>query len=192
MSQIISATDAATLKGPHIARAWFAVLDLPSGMSYLHSGTGRITVGGQEYRGVSDPVGGRLVSIGQVDEPQFGQAASVEITLTGVTKAFLQSVHSTAAQIEGRSANVYWAAFDGETQQIKTALIPVFPFGRMTRPKINFQGIGTRIVTITIESIWQAKNFPPGGRWTPADQRARFSGDKGLDRVGVEITEYWD
>lgn len=192
MSQILSAADAQYLAGPHIARAWFAQIDLPSGMSYLHSGTGRVTVGGHEYRGVSDPVGGRLVSIGQVDEPQFGQAAVVQIVLTGVGASFLREVKDTARQIEGRSANIYWVAFDGETQQIKTALIPVFPFGRMTAPSISGQGIGVRAVTITVESIWQAKNFPPGGRWNPAGQRARYAGDKGLDFVGVEITEYWD
>lgn len=192
MSQIISAADAATLAGPHIARAWFAVLDLPSGTTYLHSGTGRKTVSGQEYRGVSDPVGGRLVSVSQVDEPQFGQAASVQITLTGVDAAFIREVKSTAREIEGRSATLYWAAFDGETQVLKTTLIPVFPFGRMTAPSISWQGIGIRAVTITVESIWQAKNFPPGGRWNPAGQRARYAGDKGLDFVGVEITEYWD
>src|SRR5690349_12409889 len=116
MSAIISATDADRLARPHIARLWFAQLDLPDGMQYLHSGTGRVTVDGQEYRGVSDPIGGRLVSIGQLDEPQFGQAAAVQIVLTGVDRTFIQSVHATARQIEARSANISWAAFDGETQ----------------------------------------------------------------------------
>ncbi|RYG99558.1 MAG: transcriptional regulator, partial [Alphaproteobacteria bacterium] len=30
---------------------------------------------------------------------------------------------------------------------------------------------------------------PFGGRWTSADQRRRYPGDKGLDYVGVKVTE---
>ena len=60
-----------------------------------------MTVEGQEYLGVSDPLSGRLASIGQVEEPQFGQAAAVAIVLTGASKEFIQSVHATARQIEG-------------------------------------------------------------------------------------------
>lgn len=191
MSAIISQVDSEALARPHVARLWLAKLDLPTGIAFLHSGTGRVTIDGQVWRGVSDPVGGRLVSVGQVDEPQFGQAASVTLVLAGADKAFIQSVHATASQVEGRAATVYWAAFDGETQQLVTALIPVFPFGRMTSPTIKWQGIGVREVSLTVESIWQAKNFPPGGRWNPADQHRRFPNDKGLDFVGVEITDYW-
>ncbi len=191
MTAIISAADAALLVRPHVARAWFGDFDLPSGMSYLHSGVGRVTVNGHEYRGVTDPVGGRLVSISDVDEPQFGQAPSVTITLTGVDRAFISEVMSSGRQIEGRSATIYWAMFDGETQRILTSLVPVFPFGRMTAPSITWQGIGVRVVTFTIESIWQAKNFAPGGRWNPADQRKRFAGDLGLDFVGVAVSENW-
>lgn len=191
MSAIISATDADKLARPHVARAWFGAFDLPAGMLNVHSGIGRVTVGGIEYRGVSDPVGGRLVSVSQVDEPQFGQAASVQIALTGADKDFVKSIRVGAAEIEGRPANIYWAAFDAETQELLTALIPVFPFGRMTAPAIQWQGIGIRTVTLTVESIWQAKNYPPGGRWNPADQRRRFPGDRGLEFVGVKITENW-
>lgn len=192
MSQILSVADIASLSGPHIARAWFADLDLPSGTLFVTNATGRHTIGGNTYLGISNPVLGPLVSVGQVDEPQFGQAASVQIVLAGVTAAFIQEFKSVAGEIEGRAASLSWAAFDGETQQIKTALIPVFPFGRLTAPSISWQGIGARAISLTIESIWQAKNFPPGGRWNPASQRSRYAGDKGLDFVGVQITEYWD
>lgn len=191
MSAIISQTDAAKLRRPHVARAWFGQFDFPDGMKYLHSGTGRVQVGGHEYLGVSDPISGRMVSVAQVEEPQFGQAAAVALVMSGASKAFIQSVHATAREIEGRSATLLWAAFDAETQEIITPLIPLFPRGRMSAPAIHHQGIGIRYVAITIENIWSAQNFAPGGRWSPADQRRRFPGDKGLDFVNVKVSENW-
>jgi hypothetical protein len=191
MTTFVSDADAELLARPHVARAWFGVFDLPFGVLHVHSGVGRVVVGGKVYRGVTDPCGGRLVAVSQVDEPQFGQAASVTITLTGVNREFLKELKDSARDLEGRSANIYWAAFDAETQRLLTALIPVFPFGRLTSPAITWQGVGQRTVTLTVESIWQAKNFAPGGRWSPADQRRRYPGDLGLDFMGVNISENW-
>jgi hypothetical protein len=193
MSVIISAADMEMLARPHVARAWFCQLDLPSGVSYLHSGTGRITIDGTEWRGVSDPLSGRLVAISQVEEPAFGQAPAVTITLSGANREFIQSVHATAREIEGREAIIYWAAFDGETQTIwSRGLVKLFPLGRMTAPAIQWSGIGQRTVSLTIESVFHAQNFAPGGRWNMAGQLQRYPGDVGLEYVGVEITEYWN
>lgn len=191
MSALISQIDQDVLARPHVARAWFGEFDFPDGVKYLHSGTGQVTIAGHEYSGVADPLSGRLVSIGQVEEPQFGQAAAVTIVLSGASKAFIQSVHATARETEGRAAKISWAAFDGETQQILTALIPLFPRGKMSAPSIHWQGIGQRYVSITVENVWSSQNFAPGGRWTPADQRRRFPGDLGLNFVGVKVTENW-
>ncbi|WP_411033845.1 transcriptional regulator [Shinella sp. BYT-45] len=177
------------LRRPHIARAWFADIDLPSGRWRLHNGVGRKTVGGQEWRGVSDPGGGQLVSIGAVEDPRFGQAAKIDIVLAGVNVAFLRSVKDQGRQIEGRLADVYWCAFDQETQEVwPSGLKTMFP-GFLSSPKISWSGIGSRTVLLTIESLWHSQNYPFGGKWTPADQRARFPGDKGLDYVGVKVQE---
>jgi hypothetical protein len=192
VARLFSEDELAFLTRPHIARAWFLSLELPSGVSYLHSGVGRVTIDGQEWLGVSDPLSGRLVSLTQVEEPQFGAAAAVTIVLSGASRDFIASVHATARQIEGRSADLYWAAFDGETQTIWSAgLKKLFARGRMTSPSIQWQGIGVRTVSLTIENIFQAQNFAPGGRWTDADQKRRWPGDEGLEYIGVEISEQW-
>lgn len=192
MSALISPSEMELLARPHCARAWFVTLDLPSGISYLHSGVSRITIDGQEWLPVSDPVSGRLVSISQVEEPAFGQAAAVTVTLSGASREFIQSVHATAREIEGRAADIYWAAFDAETQQISAlGLKKLFPRGRMTSPAIQWAGIGVRTVSITIENIFAAQNFPPGGRWNNAGQLQRYPGDLGLEYIGVEISETW-
>lgn len=188
---IFTEADLDWLARPHIARAWFLELDLPTGMSYLHSGTGNVTTGGHTWRGVTDPVGGTIITIADVEEPRFGQAVAVNITLSGANKEFFKSVHTNAHDIEGRSANLYWAAFDGETQKIWGAgLKRLFP-GKITSPALQWQGIGVRTVSITLESIWSSQNYAVGGLWQGADQRRRYPGDKGLDFVGVKVSENW-
>lgn len=63
MSVLFSTNEIDALGAPHVVRAWFAMLDLPSDVARLRSGVGRVTVGGFEWRGVSDPIGGRLVAL---------------------------------------------------------------------------------------------------------------------------------
>ncbi len=187
---IFSTDDLARLSAPHVARAWFLALDLPDGVVRLHNGVGRVSLGGQEWSGVTNPVGGQMVSLSNVEEPRFGQAVAVNITLSGANKAFLQSVHATRREVEGRRADLFWAAFDGETGELLFGLKRLFP-GKISSPVIHWQGVGVRLVTVTIESIWSGDNFPFGGRWNDADQRRRYPDDKGLQYVGVKVQEQW-
>ena len=191
MSDVFTLDELDALSAPHVARVWFAKLDLPSGVARLHSGAGTFTIDGYDWLGVSDPIGGRLVSLSGVEEPAFGQAAAVTLVLTGADKDFLKSVHTTRRDIEGRPANIYWALVDGETQQLVFPMKGLFTRGRMTAPTISAHSIGRRVVTVTIENIWASQNFAPGRMWNPADQRRAYPGDKGLDYVGITVQENW-
>lgn len=185
---LFSPADLDRLAAPHVARAWFLWADLPSGEAWLHNGMGNITVAGQKWRGVADPLSGRLATLSAIEEPRFGAAAAVEIGLVAANAEFLASVHATRAAIEGRDAQLSFAVFDQETGDFLTGL-KLMVRGRLTSPRIKWSGIGSRLVTITLESIWSSQNFPFGGKWNGADQRRRYPGDKGLDFVGVEVTE---
>lgn len=191
MSTLFTADEIARLGRPHVARAWFVELDLPAGLQRFHSSYGTVVVGGHEWRGVSDPVSGPIVAMENVEQPTFGQAAAVTITLSGVNREFLQSVHSSARDVEGRRAEIYWAAFDGETQEVIIGLKKLFPRGRMSAPSIKWGGMGVRTMSLTIESLWSSQNFPPAGKWNGAGQRRRYPGDLGLDYVGVKVEENW-
>lgn len=188
---IFTEADLDWLARPHVARAWFLELDLPSGISRLHNATGRVHAGGYEWRGVTDPIGGTLVSIDSVEEPRFGQAVAANIMLSGANREFFKSVHVSAKAIEGRRGDLYWAAFDAETAKLwPRGLVRLFP-GKITSPLLQWQGIGVRTVSITLESIWSSQNYAVGGKWNGAGQRLDFPGDKGLDFVGVKVSENW-
>lgn len=185
---IYSEADFARLSGPHVARLWLAEIDLPSGVKRLHNGVGNMTLGGHEWRGVTDPVGGQLVNVGAVEDPRFGQAASVEIVIGGISSAFWREMKQTAREIEGRRCDLFWAAFDPETGEIDITLKKLFP-GRVSAPALHRQGIGVRTVSLTIESMWSAQNYPFGGRWNSADQMRRYPGDRGGQFIGVKVQE---
>ncbi|MGP9819173.1 transcriptional regulator [Salinarimonas sp. NSM] len=181
----------AKLRSPHVARALLARLDLPSGEARLHSGAGPLYLDGEEWTGVTDPEGGQLLFVGQIDEPTFGTAAAVTLTLTGANREFFRSVHATAAEVEGRSAVLYWCAFDMETGEIIIPPKPLFPRGLMTAPSLEWAGIARRIVALTLESVWHGFRFSPGGRWNAQAQLERWPGDKGGQFIGVKVEENW-
>ena len=187
---IFTAEDLDRLARPHVARAYFLEADLPSGMAYFHNGVGRVTSGGHTWTGVTNPMGGQLVYLSAVEEPRFGTAAAVQIIISGANRDFFRSMHETARQLEGRPAKLYWAMFDGETSEVLVGPKLLFR-GSRSSPVLGWEGIGIRTVGITLESIWEAQNFPFGGRWNDADQQRRYPGDKGLMYVGQDVTEQW-
>ena len=187
---LFSSDDLAKLAGPHVARCWFGEFDLPSGYAYLHSGVGRITVNGQEWRGISDPIAGVLVHVDAVEDPRFGSAAAVNIILSGANAEFWRSVKTDARALEGRDAILHWAAFDPETGE-NLMFKSMFP-GKMSSPTLTRQGIGTRFIGLTIEGFWQAQNYPFGGRWNFSDQKRRYPGDKGGQYIGQKVSEQWE
>lgn len=183
--------DIRQLEAPHIARAWFLELDLPDGPVRMHSGTGRVDIGGHTWTGVTDPIGRQLVGIDAVEEPRFGQAVAVNIVMSGVNREFFREVHRLAREMEGRKANIYFAVFDAETERPwEPGLIRMFP-GRISSPALRWEGIGVRTIAVTIESLWSSQNYQFGGKWTDGDQRRRYPGDKGLQYVGVKVYERW-
>lgn len=185
-----TAEDGEVLSGPHVARAWFLDIELLNGAGKFHNGIGRISVGGVEWRGITDPAGGQVVSIEAVETPRFGQAAAVVVTIASPSVEFFKSVREHARAIEGKRADLYWAAFDPETEQLRLGLNKLFP-GKISAPLLGRNAAGQRTISITVECKWQSQNFPFGGKWNPADQRRRYPGDKGLDFVGVDIFENW-
>lgn len=188
---IFSEADFERLSGPHVSRAWFAEIDLPSGIKRLHNGVGRVTAGGHEWLGVTDPLGGQLVRIDAVEDPRFGQAASVAITLGGISVEFWREVKSTAREMEGRRCDLFWASFDPETGEIDVTLKKLFP-GKISAPSLQRAGIGIRNAGFVVESLWQSQNYPFGGRWNAADQERRYPGDKGGQFIGVKVQEVFN
>ncbi|WP_157014900.1 transcriptional regulator [Mesorhizobium xinjiangense] len=185
------ALDLDALSGLHIQRAWFAAVDFPSGLRRLHTGLGPKEIGGFTWEGISDPFGGQLVSVGSIEEPDFGQAPKVDVVMSGANKAFLKSMWDDRHAVEGAACDLYFAIFDAETGEALSGLEHMFP-GKITAPKFAFTGATIRAIQLSIVSEWEGLNFPAtGAMWSPAGQRARYPGDAGLDYINVPATEFY-
>lgn len=192
------------LRRPHVQRAWFAELHLPSGIARVHPGVGNFKIGyfegdiyfEDEWRGLSDPLGPMLVHIDPVEDPRFGTAVSVNILISGANKEFIRYIHENAAAIEGVQADLYWAPFDAETGLPKFGLKRAFP-GMLSAPAIEWEGVGRRTVAFTIESIWLSQDDPYGGTWSYIGQKKRAlalfgdANDLGGQYIGVRVQETW-
>lgn len=185
---LFSAQEAEYLSGPHVAPTRLAEIDLPSGLHRLHEGVGRISVNGHEWFGITTPGGLQLVDMEMVEDPRFGQAASVVITLGGITASAWKEIKSMAREIEGRRCDLYWSEWNPEYAEVEISPKKYFP-GKISAPSLHRQGIGVRYATFTIESVWQSQNYPFGGEWSSTGQQKRYPGDMGGQFIGVKVHE---
>ncbi len=181
--------DLAALGRPHCQRAWFAEVDLPSGLRRLHTGMGPIEIAGLEWQGVSDPFGGQLIGIGSIEEPEFGQASAVDVVISGANRAFFRQMWVDRHALEGGRCDLYVASFDAESGDVVVPLKRWFP-GKLTAPKFSIVGANIRFMSMKIVSPFEGLNFPETRMmWSPAGQRARYPGDEGLDLITSDIIE---
>lgn len=190
MSGIISSEDAERLAEPHICPAVLLDVDTGSETLRMHNGAGSLLIGGEWYRGVSNPAGSRMVKIGTIVHPEFGKAAAVEIILTGADLEFFKEMHDIGRDLEGRSATIYFVLFDQETQEIVLGPYSVFPRATLSAIKLSAgPEFGLRNIAFNVEGPFADINFPAMGSWSGAGQRGRYSGDKGMDFMGIEVQE---
>lgn len=183
--------DLEKLSGPHVQRVWCAELVLPSGTRYLHTGSGRLVLGGQTWEGVSDPFGGQLVALSGMEEPRFGKAIAVDALFSGANRAFLKSVWDSRHAIEGAPCSLFFATFDPETGEVLIPLKKVLP-GKISSVRMSFAGSSIRAIAFKVVSIWEGLNFHvTGSMWSPAGQRKRYPGNRSLDWINSEIIEVY-
>lgn len=153
-------------------------------------GVGTLEAGGHTWQGFQDARQVSCVHISEIEHPSINIAIKTEITLSSVNRQFLADVRSDSGLIDGAKASVYALAINPGTYQPIGDPIEVF-FGYCGAPTIKAKAgnPGIRSVSFSIDCIWSAKNFAPGGRLNDADQRTRYPDDRGLELVGSPAYE---
>jgi len=170
--------------------AFFHVF-LPSGERRFHNGIGREVVNGHEWEGVTDPFGGAVVEFGEIEEPKFGSAPYIDLTISAANREFLKSVWDDRHDIEGSRCDVYTWVIDAEEGTELISIKRLFP-GRITAIKVKMTGAAIRQISCRIVSVFEGLNFPASRfDWSPAGQRQRYPGDKGLDEIGTKVVEVY-
>lgn len=185
---------AEALRSPNVSLVELAVFVFPDGNGGTvtrrwHLGAGTLVVDGDEYYGVTDPSGARVVSIGYVELPTVQIAAKLDITIRGVDQDFVSLIMTDARLVFGSPMELFFVPIDMTTYQPKGPKFLMFDNGRCGMPTITANASGLRAITIPVDGIWATKNFAPGGRMNNADQTRRFPGDRGAELIGGPAAE---
>lgn len=175
-------------QAPHVARGWFVYMDLPVGESRLHTGIGTINILEHDWKGITNPIGGTLAGVSSVDQPKFGVAGVVSLSISGVDEEFYSDVFEQSDDIEGRVSELYFATIDQETGQFLTRP-QRYIRGFLSSPKHARTDKRSRSVAVNVENIWFRSNQPFSGKWNNPNQQEIFPQDKGLQLVGYSGTE---
>lgn len=151
----------------------------------LWNGNYKITAGGHDWFGIR-----KLGSIEGLDDDGALQSSELKFTVSGVdTRLLAMAVSENRAGYIGEIAKVWLCFFDEDWQVIQDDGNPVArAAGIIDGVEVSRQpmeGGGTqRIITLTAQNIFYARNIPPASFFTNRDQDIRFPGDRGLSYVG--------
>lgn len=127
-------------------------------------------------------LGGRGVTMDKVQE-QGGEVQAMRFSLSGVPSDVLALALGTP--IQGKPVRVYTVLMDPDTQ----AIVDVMPLWSGTLDQMPItHGAENCVVSVTAEHVAIAMSRPRGARYTDADQRRLFPGDRCLEYLVAQAT----
>lgn len=181
MSVWAAAVEAA-LRGDPVGAAWGAEFFFKSGTRALWPGQGSFDTsskGGPVFQGI-----GAMGAVGAVEMGAVAATQSVAFTLSGLDAALFAVAKDQGAEVRGRRVKLWIIFFNAAT----AALIDVKVRRTLIMDRLPAKIDGnanppSMVLSLTTEPILATKNRAPYSFLTDADQRGRFAGDRGLERM---------
>lgn len=127
-------------------------------------------------------IGGRSVAVDKVSD-QGGEVQSLRFSLSGVPSEMLAL--ALATPIQGKPVRAYVALMHPDTH----AIVDVVPLWRGTLDQMPIKhGPTTSVISVTAEHMAIAMSRPKGARYTDADQRRLYPGDRSLEYIVAQAT----
>jgi len=176
------------LRSDRLAAVRLVELDFEEGWERVWMGLGVLTTSdGREWKGV-----GRFGEIGGLED---GAALSAQAFTVGLRRAaddnaLDPSAFNAAVKAErrrdvfGRAVNIYRQVLDIDTAEPVGEPIAEAA-AEMSHITTSRQGVSALAITLHCEPLWAEGHKPAHGRYTDADQRARYPGDKGLEFIAA-------
>ena len=165
MTRFSSATNATEAAKPAIRMVVAVELDFSSGFVRAHDGTGKISIGGNDYLGLGD-FGG----IETAEEASDMVSKPLKLTLSGVDSSLVSTTMTETYQ--NRTATVYLAFIDDQGALIDTP--ETVWEGRMNQMSLS---VSQGAATISLTCEHRLRREPRIARYTDADQQLLFDGD---------------
>ena len=160
------------------------------------TGFGDLDAGGYRWKGLGD-----LINISPIETAYDLSAQPVTFTLAATPELMAKALNAKD-QVRDRQVTVSLqlfaveahAAFTPGGQEIQRGQplgSPLTMFvGTMQRMPWSATGPTQRTLQLEAEGLFYRRNAPPRGRWTDADQKARWPGDRGLERLPLYAANY--
>ena len=181
------------LRNGNIGQAALVFMDFRDSPQRWWTGFGDLNVAGQLWRGLGD-----LISISEIETSYQVSAQQVSFEVAA-TQEMLTLALDAKNRVRDRAVTVYLQLFAMDDVEVAGSDIlsgqpigsPIALFnGLMMRMPWSAEGPDQRRITIEAEGLFFRRNSPPRGRWSDADQKARYPGDRGLERLPLYAGSY--
>jgi len=181
------------LRNGSIAQAVLVHMDFQDAPKRWWTGFGELSVGGHTWQGLGD-----LIGVSQIESSYALSAREVTFTVAA-TPEMLGLALAAKARVRDREVSIYLQLFANATMANFTPggseIMTGDPIGSPmslftgTMQRMPFEGEGTTKRSVQLEAwgIWMRRNAAPRGRWTDSDQRARYPGDRGFERLPLYV-----
>jgi hypothetical protein len=184
MARKLTTQMAAAVVARSVRPALLISLNFASGQLNLWTGYGNLTYNGIVFTGT-----GTLLSIDQIPETSDGSAASIKLTLSGISTAAIAL--AVGQQYQGGLAQIWLACFDLNLNTLITN--PYMIFGGSMDVMTIQDGTKSASISLTCESRLIELDRPRERRYSQFDQQIDFPNDTGLNFVNglQDLQIYW-
>lgn len=172
----------AVLREGRIGQAALVFMDFADAPQRWWTGFGNVEAGGFTWQGLGD-----LISISPIETAYDLSAQQVTFTVAATPEMLARAIDAKA-RVRDRAVTVSLQLFATEAyggvargQPLGSPM--VLYVGTMQRMPWSWRGPMQRTITIEAEGMFFRRNAPPRGMWTDSDQRARYPGDIGFERM---------
>ncbi|MDN5568455.1 MAG: hypothetical protein L0G27_06860 [Paracoccus sp. (in: a-proteobacteria)] len=176
-----------------LGQAALVFMDFQGAPKRWWAGFGDIAVGGHTWQGVGD-----LISISEIATSYSVSAEAMTFQLAA-TPEMLALALAAKTRVRDRQVQVLlqlyaMESFTAAGVDYAEGQAIASPFslynGTMQKMPWSASGADQRTITLECEGHFFRRNAPPRGNWNDADQKARYPGDRGFERLPLYTNGY--
>lgn len=174
------------LRSGRIGQAVLVHMDFKDSPKRWWTGFGDLEVNGHLWQGLGD-----LITISPISSSY--QVSAEQVTFeVAATPEMLALALAAKARVRDRSVTVYLQLFAMEDAEAVERGQPIgspmaLYSGTMTKMPWAASGPNQRTLRVEAEGMFFRRNAAPRGRWTDSDQKARYPGDRGFERLPLYV-----
>ena len=174
------------LRSGRVGQAVLVHMDFRDSPKRWWTGFGDLEVGGYLWQGLGD-----LITISPISSSYHVSAEQVTFEVAA-TPEMLALALAAKDRVRDRPVTVYLQMFAmedtggaGRGQPIGSPM--ALYSGTMTKMPWAASGPNQRTLRVEAEGMFFRRNAAPRGRWTDSDQKARYPGDRGFERLPLYV-----